>query len=81
MHVASPLFFGDQTEENMVKPAVAGTTAVMKACSAAGVRRCVITSSIAACQNLAKADKPADRVFNEGHWSNPDRPEGLGLYG
>ena len=64
----------------MVKPAVNGTLAVMKACSAAGVKRCVITSSIAACQHLASDDKPADRTFNEGHWSNPDRPEGLGLY-
>ena len=64
----------------MVKPAVEGTMAVMKACSAAGVKRCVITSSISACQNPAEADKPADRIYNEGHWSNPDRPEGLGLY-
>ena len=64
----------------MVKPAVDGTLAVMKACTASKVKRCVITSSISACQNPASTDKPADRVFNESHWSNPDRPEGLGLY-
>jgi len=44
------------------------------------VRRIVITSSVAAVQNMAAADKPPTRVFNESHWSNPDRPEGLGNY-
>ena len=26
---------------------------------------------------MAAADKPADGIFNESHWSNPDRPEGI----
>jgi dihydroflavonol-4-reductase len=64
----------------LIPPAVNGTTYVMKACQAAGVRRCVITSSLASVQNLAAADKPADRTYNESHWGNPDRPEGLGAY-
>ena len=75
VHVASPIGGGD-----CIKPAVNGTMAVMRACHANRVSRLVITSSIAACQNLAKADKPANRTFNENHWSNPDRPEGLGGY-
>ena len=29
---------------------------------------------------MAQADKPANRTFNESHWSNPDRPEGMGAY-
>ena len=29
---------------------------------------------------MAEADKPADRTYNESHWSNPDRPEGMGGY-
>jgi len=29
---------------------------------------------------LAAADKPADCTYNESHWSNPDRPEGMPAY-
>ena len=51
VHLASPFFFGgDANEETMVKPAVNGTLAAMRACKAAGVRRCVVTSSCAAIQ-------------------------------
>lgn len=35
---------------------------------------------MASVQNPAAADKPADRTYNESHWSNPDRPEGLSAY-
>ena len=52
VHMASPFFFGkDSNEETMIKPAVNGTLAAMKACKAAGVKRIVITSSLAAIQN------------------------------
>ena len=78
IHMASPFVFG--TGEDLIGPAVNGTMAVMKACKASGVRRCVITSSLAAIQNMAAADKPADRTYNESMWSNPDREEGMGDY-
>ena len=52
----------------------------MNACKQAGVRRLVITSSCASVQNPAAADKPANRTYNESHWSNPYRPEGLSNY-
>jgi len=29
---------------------------------------------------MAAADKPANRTYDESHWSNPDRAEGLGAY-
>lgn len=29
---------------------------------------------------MAQADKPANLTYNESHWSNADRPEGMGLY-
>jgi len=29
---------------------------------------------------MAEADKPANLTYNESHWSNPDRPEGLKPY-
>lgn len=79
MHVASPFFF-EGTYEYFVLPAVNGTTAVMKACQAAGVKRCVVTSSVAAVMCPAAADRPADGVFNETHWTNNDRPEGVTNY-
>ena len=80
VHVASPLARSFENEDEVVTPAVNGTMAVVRACSANNVRRLVVTSSIAACQALAKTDKPADKTFNETHWSNPDRPEGMGFY-
>ena len=52
----------------------------MRACKTAGVRRIVITSSLASVQNPAAADKPANRTYDESFWSNPDRPEGLSNY-
>ena len=79
VHIASPFFFGG-TEEEVITPAVNGTLACMRACEAAGVRRCVITSSVASVMNMAEADKPADRTFDESHWSNPDRPEPMSNY-
>ena len=79
VHVASP-FFNSANEADVVRPAVNGTLAVMKACQQAHVRRCVITSSVAAVTLMAEADKPADNRYNETHWSNPYRPEGMGAY-
>jgi len=79
VHMASPFFFS-KDESLLVTPAVNGTKAVMEACKNAGVRRCVITSSIASIFNMAQTDKPENRTFNESHWSNPDRPEGLDAY-
>jgi nucleoside-diphosphate-sugar epimerase len=56
VHTASPFFF-PENDEDVIKPAVDGTIAVMHACSASGgVKRCVITSSIAAIASPAKAD-------------------------
>jgi nucleoside-diphosphate-sugar epimerase len=56
VHTASPFFF-PENDEDVIKPAVDGTVAVMHACSASGgVKRCVITSSIAAIASPAKAD-------------------------
>ena len=46
VHVASPFFFSDDAD-SLIKPAVDGTTFVMKACQKAAIKRCVITSSCA----------------------------------
>ena len=50
----------------------------MEGAKAAGVKRIVVTSSLAAVQCTAPEDKP--EVWNETHWSNPDRPGGLSPY-
>ena len=49
LHVASPIAMQlPKDEDEMVKPAVEGTLRVLKAASKAGVKRVVITSSVAA---------------------------------
>jgi len=79
VHIASPFFFSDD-RESLVTPAVNGTLSCMRACEAAGVKRCVVTSSCVSIMNMASTDKPADCTFDESCWSNPDRPEGLSPY-
>ena len=82
VHTASPFYF-PENEDDVIKPAVDGTMAVMHACSASGgVKRCVITSSCAAIVCLAASDKPDfdTGFYDETHWSNPDRAEGLAGY-
>ena len=67
VHIATAITNVVGGEEEYVRPAVNGTLSVMKACKQHGVRRVVITSSIAACMNLSP--KPA--LVNESHWSDP----------
>lgn len=81
VHTASPFYF-PENDEDVIKPAVEGTIGVLKACSAAGVKRCVITSSVAAVIYEASTDRPdiTTGFYTESNWSNPTRPEGLGGY-
>ena len=81
VHTASPFYF-PANEDDVVKPAVEGTMAVLKACSASNVKRLVITSSCAAVVCMAAEDKPdlETGFYDESSWSNPDRKEGLGGY-
>ena len=79
VHVASP-FFASEDPELLIPPAINGTLAAMKASQAARVRRIVITSSCAAIMDVADEDRPAGRLFNESHWSNPDRAQGMKNY-
>ena len=75
IHTASP-FAWNVPDDELIKPAVDGTLAVMRACSQNKVKRCVVTSSIQAISQTAKEDRPPKgSLWNESHWSNPDRPE------
>lgn len=79
VHVASP-FPAERPKDEMelIKPAVEGTMAVLKACRANRIKRLVVTSSCAAIQDVDPADAPD--VFDESVWSNPDRPQGMTAY-
>jgi len=75
LHTASPFFTTEPKDPNdMLKPAIEGTTCVLKAAVKSGVKRAVVTSSIFAIWEPivnGKAYSPSD-------WSNP---EVQGTYG
>ena len=65
MHTASPFPIKQPKDENeLIKPAVEGTLAVMKGCQLAKVKRVVVTSSVAAIMSQAKDH------FNHEDWSD-----------
>ena len=75
IHVASPItgnFDGTDKKLTVIKPAVDGTESAMRACLKHGVKRIVITSSVAACSYGHGSDK---MNFTVADWSKTD--EGL----
>ncbi|MBE1876876.1 NAD-dependent epimerase/dehydratase family protein [Myceligenerans pegani] len=72
LHVASPFPpTPPRDAEALVKPAVDGTMRVLRASEAAGARRVVVTSSVAAVSTgRARGD---GRVRDEADWTDPDR--------
>jgi dihydroflavonol-4-reductase len=65
MHVASPFVIDvEDPQRDLVDPALIGTTNVLTAANAAGVKRVVLTSSAAAI-----TDEPEDRVYTEADWN------------
>ena len=70
-HVASPFPSGVPKDPNeLIRPATDGALRVLKASRAAGVKRVVMTSSMAAIAYGWGETRPA--VLTEEHWSNPD---------
>lgn len=64
-HTASPYAINvADPQRDLVDPAVKGTENVLRAAAAAGVRRVVLTSSMAAI-----TDEPPDRVLTEADWN------------
>ena len=62
LHVASPFVFAEPTDENeLIAPAVEGTTRVIAAAQRAGVKRLVLTSSVAAV-SAGKSSGPVEIV-------------------
>ncbi|MFD6447604.1 SDR family oxidoreductase [Promicromonospora sp. NPDC060204] len=72
LHMASPFPAAPPRDENeLVGPAVDGTLRVLGAGARAGVRRVVMTSSLAAVS--AAGSREGDRRCTEEDWSDPDR--------
>ena len=81
VHTASPFVTEAPKDENeLIKPAVNGTLAVMKGCHAAKVKRVVITSSVAAIYNVGDDKWPDDDIFTEADWTDIKSPTGSQPY-
>jgi len=72
LHVASPFPLGAPKDENdLIRPAKEGTLRVLRAAADNGVKRVVLTSSVAA----IAAGHPREKThFDEKDWSLPDSP-------
>jgi dihydroflavonol-4-reductase len=72
VHTASPFVLRNpKTADELVRPAVDGTMAVVQACHASKVKRLVVTSSCAAVTDCAPEARPD--VFTEENWSDPEQ--------
>ena len=75
MHVASPFPIGKVEPGSLVKPAVEGTERVLRAAAAGGVKRVVLTSSVAAISSGRAPDDNVEKTFTEADWSNAERAD------
>lgn len=70
-HIASPIVAVMPRDENdLIRPARDGALRVLAAAKAAGVKRVVMTSSLAAIAYGMGDQRP--KVVDESHWSNPE---------
>jgi dihydroflavonol-4-reductase len=68
LHVASPIpFKAPKTDDEIIRPAVDGTTRVMTAAAMAGVKRVVVTSSLDA---VTRNKETAGRIRTDEDWSD-----------
>lgn len=78
-HVASPFPLEIPSNPDVIiKPAVDGTLAVLRAAAAEpGLKRVVLTSSLAAIHDVKAPDAKADpdKKYNEDDWVDPDKVE------
>lgn len=79
MHTASPFPIASPKDESeLIRPAVEGTLRALRAAHGAGVKRVILTSSIAAIYGF---DLVSDNdEFHEGMWTDVDKPIGRVAY-
>jgi dihydroflavonol-4-reductase len=73
LHVASPFPAAQPKDpDELIVPAREGTLRVLRASRAAGVKRVVVTSSVAAVRNGGEQRAADGRALTEQDWSDPD---------
>jgi nucleoside-diphosphate-sugar epimerase len=73
LHVASPFPPAQPKDpDELIVPAREGTLRVLRASLEAGVRRVVVTSSVAAVRNAGPDPGSDGREFSEADWTDPD---------
>lgn len=74
IHTASPFSAAQPKDADiLIRPAVEGTRRALVAARAAGVRRVVLTSSVAAITGRGAGQGPG--LFDENRWTDPDDPK------
>jgi nucleoside-diphosphate-sugar epimerase len=76
IHIASPCYYTNKTQEELVKPAVDGTLSALKAAHKHGVKRVVITSSLSA---VSVGNDPIPEYFTEESWSPVDKLQDVAI--
>eukprot|EP01018_Ginkgo_biloba_P035201 Gb_09087 [translate_table: standard] len=72
-HVASPMDFSKDHEDDFIKPAVNGVVNVLSACTKAGtVKRLVYTSSVTAASPLINDTGEYSECLDESRWTDVD---------
>ena len=75
LHVASPFPPAQPKDpDELIVPAREGTLRVLRASLAAGVKRVVVTSSVAAVRNAGADAESNGRELTEADWTDPDNP-------
>src|SRR5262249_44889728 len=73
LHVASPFPPAQPKDpDELIVPARDGTLRVLRESLSAGVRRVVVTSSVAAVRNASPHAASPARVLSEADWTDPD---------
>ncbi len=77
LHVASPFIVGiPKNDDELIKPAVEGTRNVIEAAIKHGVKRVVLTSSVAAITDT----HDGKTVYSEEHWTDTNHPKTSAYY-
>ena len=73
LHTASPFPIASPRDpDDLIRPAVEGTRRALTAAAEAGVRRVIVTSSVAAI--LGGGDRAHTAPFTASDWTDPDNP-------